>query len=232
MGNHTESNTATEDLYQLLTKYWELGVGIAAGGAFFWASRDKIFAAVTSSPIDGAATVVLLGATIVWFVAYMHSTQNELGILRSLGVTPRVNSSNWAPTLIIVVIALLFGSLVGFVANPIVYSGLGIALILINALGFSVVQRSVFFESIRPERKNQIPTATLEYYLANPFIVHHLGIVLGFGLALILSILGRDYPNVIGHAGALSSFILALTILVEEYVLHVWRSRRSSGDIS
>jgi hypothetical protein len=231
MGNQNGSNTAIEELYQLLMKYWEIGVGIAAGAAFFWAARDKMYAAVTSSPVEGTATVILLGATIVWFVAYMHSTHIELEILRSFGVTPHVRPNNWAPTLIIMVIALLFGSLVGFVANPVVYSCVGIALIFVNSLGFSIVQRSVFLESIRGERKNPIPVPTLKYYLANPFIVHHLGIVLGFGLALILSILGPDYPNVIGQARATSSFILALTIFAEEYVLHVWRKRRGSNDI-
>ncbi len=211
-------------VYRLLRQYWQIGVGVSVTTAFFLISIDRIKNEIIAEPIQGALLVLLLIITTFWLIAYMHSTLRELEMLRDYAIAPTIGPSNWIPLLMILGIALCFGTLIAFVTNLLIYSFFAIVLIILNSTGFAMVQRAISAGVQDTERDQAVPIAIVEYYLYRPFLLHQTGMLVGFFVALVISLIAHYEQKT--ALRVLAALAIIITIILEEYILLRWRRWR------
>ena len=218
-----DSNTIAR-IYKLLRQYWQVGIAVTLGIAFFVGSFERLKSAFMTSPRYAAGLTVLLIVTIVWFVAYIHATLEELQILEELKISPVIDSSSWFPLALIVGIAVCFGVLVATIIYTTVYCVSSIVLMLFNGVGFFLVQKSVLSASLDPQ--SVVPQPVVEYYLFRPFLIHQMAMLAGFFVALICSIIAHFSGSSVANWMAL--LIPSGTIVTGEIVIYKWRKARSA----
>lgn len=220
MDNNQPVNVS-ERLYRLLKNYWQVGVAFTVTIAFFLISKDHIKQMILTDPLQGATLLLLLIFTIVWFVAYIHATFNELEMLHGCNIEVAIGMSNWLPLFLILSIALCFGVLIAFIDDMLFYSIFAILLILFNSIGFVIVQRSIFVTAFSSKT---IPQSIIEYYLYRPFLLHQLGMLSGFFLSLLFSVIFHYTQT--ASLKIVAPIIAIITILLGEYFVFHWRKIR------
>lgn len=224
MVENTKPARVGDRVYRLLKQYWQIGVGFSVATAFFLISIDRIKNEFIAGPVQGALLVSLLIVTTLWFVAYLHATLNELEILRDYAITVKVVPSNWVPLLIILGIAVCFGTLIASVTNLLIYSGVAILLLIFDSVGFAMVQRAISGAIQNRQHSQVVPIAIIEYYLYRPLLLHHMGMLLGFFVAFVISLISHyEHDTLLRVPAALA---VITSILLGEYVMLRWRKQR------
>lgn len=226
MVERKQQKEAGERVYRLLTQYWQVGVALMVTSAFFLVSLDKVRKELETNVVDGILVISLLIATTLWLLAYMHGTLDELEMLHDHSVGSTVKSISWYVLAVIVIIAVSFGALIAFVTEIIIYSCIAILVMLANCTGFAIVQRSVFLAGVEQGGKenNRVPAAIVQYYLYRPFLLHQVGVLLGFFLALTLGIMASYEQN--PSLRRASEVTAIITICAGECVISRWRKSR------
>lgn len=224
MVENREEVQVTNRVYRLLRQYWQIGVAVSVATALFLIRIDHIRDEIMAGPIQGVQLVLLLIITILWFVAYMHATLNELEMLRDYRIATTILTSNWVPLTIILLIALCFGALVAFATNLLIYSCFAMLLIIFNSIGFTMVQRAISTASQNAECGKAPPIALVEYYLYRPFMLHQMGMLIGFFAAFLLSLLAHYEHEM--QLKMPAAFAVIVTILLGECVILRWRRLR------
>jgi len=225
MSDNNKTNFS-ERFYRLLKNYWQVGVAFTVTIAFFLISKDHIKQLFISDLLQGAIVVLLLLFTIVWFVAYIHATFNELEMLYSCNIEAPISISNWFPLFLILVIAFCFGVLIAYITDILIYASFAILLIIFNATGFAIIQKSILVSFLPPKNIN-IRKPIIEYYIGRPFLMHQLGMLTGFFIALIVSLIGH-YEKM-STLKIVASCIAMMTIIMGESFVFCWRKRRDSS---
>lgn len=189
-------------------------------------SLEDVIDAITSSWIRGTSVMLLLAGTLLWFVAYLQATYGELEMLHKHGFTLGIRVWNWFPLLAIIILCICFAALFATINNVLFYSGFAIFLMIINASSFSVVQKVIYVATQDKHRVQRVPDAIADYYLGRLFLPHQVGMLVGFFVAFVVSLVAHyDQNGTLRFAAAL---IALATIAVGEVIVMRWRRRRDA----
>jgi len=187
---------------------------------------EDVIDAITSSWIRGTSVMLLLAGTLLWFVAYLQATYGELEMLHKHGFTLGIRVWNWFPLLAIIILCICFAALFATINNVLFYSGFAIFLMIINASSFSVVQKVIYVATQDKHRVQRVPDAIADYYLGRLFLPHQVGMLVGFFVAFVVSLVAHyDQNGTLRFAAAL---IALATIAVGEVIVMRWRRRRDA----
>lgn len=216
------TRSSNERLFNVLSHYWVAGISVVATIAL--SDRSDIAFSFQSGVIAAFQTVLVLGVTVFWFISFVHATLHELELLKSFRVTPVIAESNMFSFAAVLFISILFGLLITSPTNLLDYSIIGLILLWIIAIGYSIVLRSVANEYLKSSSRQKKLKPLVEYYLFRPFFLHQIWWVTGFFLALIFSVIS-SFENE-PRFSWVATIAIVVTILVGELVIYKWRKSR------
>ena len=213
-------------VYRLLKTYWFIGWALVVALVLWFYSSVDLIDAITSSWIRGTSVTLLLAGTLLWFVAYLQVTYGELEMLYKHGFTLGIRAWNWFPLLVIIILSSCFAALFATINNVLFYSGFAIFLMIINASSFSVVQKVIYDATQDKHRVQRVPDAIAAYYLGRHFLPHQVGMLVGFFVAFVVSLVAHyDQKETLRFAATL---IVLAVIVVGEVIVIGWRRRRDA----
>jgi hypothetical protein len=208
--------------FATLHRYWEAGLAVAIGSAFFLLSRDAIKSEFTRGPLAAAIVVVVLAVTFLEFVLYLFETQHELEISLDCGLVERTGQRHWLELATVLVVAACLGGLISFVTQPLVYTAILIVFEVAECIGTYFAQRAVL--KVYREHRNRSADAIFEYYLFKPHFLRLTFRLGGFFFALTLALIGMYSKRLV--LNQLAWLTVVMTFIASEVVIWRWRGQR------
>jgi hypothetical protein len=208
--------------FATLHRYWEAGLAVAIGSAFFLLSRDAIKNELARGPLAAAIVMAVLAVTLFEFVLYLFETQHELEMSLDYGLVERTGQRRWHELATVLVVATCLGGLISFATEPLIYTAMLIVFEVAECIGTYLVQRAV----LKVYRENRIRSAEaiFEYYLFKPHFLRLAFRVGGFFLALTLALVGMYSRRLIFNQ--LAWLTVVVTFVISEAVIWRWRGQR------
>jgi hypothetical protein len=212
-------------LYAVFHDYWNLCIGIAVATAALLLSKDKILSIYTTDVVHAVLISLLMLMSVTWLVLYLHATRNEIDLLE---VSFTLNYRPQGAVLPIgIMLAIVFGALIAFASDVIVFASIAIVACLVDAWG----QNNVNINMVKLYQKKLYPpdqaaraTIIFDYYLTNPTLFRVTCLVVAFCGALVLGVIWH-----FTHIAKLMyiAYVVMLTAgLVSEFTLFRWRRAR------
>lgn len=212
-----------DQMFQLLRQYWVAGLSITTAIVLPLFPYGDFVTIILQGIYPAVVLVLLTLSTVIWFVSYVHATLHELMLLYKYNIVPAIPSSNWIPFALILFLAASFGVMIVNVTNPLIYTLVAIAFLMINVVGFTIVQISVARTS-QTQKKTQSMEVIVEYYLFRPFVLHQMSVLCSFFVAFIFAGITKVQGNM--SFATVSNIWAILTIFLCEFFVFRWRRSR------
>ena len=208
--------------FATLHRYWEAGLAVGLGSAFFLLSRDAIKSEIAQGPIAASIVVAVLAVTLWEFVLYLFETQHELEISLDYGLVELTGQRRWYELATVLVLASCLGGLISFVTQPLIYTAMLIVFEVAECIGTYFAQRAVL--KVYREYRNKSADAIFEYYLFRPHFVRLFFRLGGFFSAFALALDGVYSGRLL--LIRLAWVVVVMTFIVSEVVIRRWRGQR------
>ena len=194
---------------------------MAIGCASVLLSRETLREEFMRGVIPAITVVAILITTLLVFVLYLFSTQEELDLAREYAYVEKLGALHWQDFAIVFVLALSFGGIIAFVTNLLLYSAVIIVLQIADSIGAYMVQNRLF----RAYQKSKaIPDPIYDYYLVKPQFVLRTARLVAYTVAFVLAVVASFRPKAI--VTELAWVIIVITTITYEYVIYRWRLER------
>jgi hypothetical protein len=217
-------------LHEVLRDYINWCIGITFALAALLLTRTEIATLYQTEPIRAVLVTILLAETLAWFFSYIYAVRHELDLLDSAFEWDK--SKNYFGFILPtgVGLALLFGGLIAFSTNILVYSALVLMLSVFDLYGQSVVIRNIglhlFDKQFHGKGKDKEEQILCSYYLGKPLLLR-LSVILSIFCAVLVLVITARFENYPRRAFEYAAHIIIIfTILVGEVVLYRWRKDR------
>jgi hypothetical protein len=215
---------------ETLNYLWAAGLAITLAVAFGIYTLSRYGDLVRENKRLLVSALALSATTMLLFARYLTSTHHELGLLEeylSPTSAPRIGPSVYYN---IFLLAILFGVLIAVSHLLLIYSALIILLNLADLWGgwqgkgkISPVFDKKLAQSLSP-RDRKIIEIIRHHYLENPTLERVATMMffnwMAFSLALVAYYQRINWPRDLAY------LIVILNILVGEFIIHRWRTRR------
>ena len=211
-------------VYDTLDRYWTIAIAVAIGCASILLTRDVLLREFMRGWVHTVTVIVALGSTLFLFVLYINATREELELAKTHRYIELVGQLEAEQVVLIFAVALCFGGLIAFVTNLLAYAALMMGLQLFDLVGAYAVRRR--FQDANKKRNVDIQGRVIlhEYYVVKPHLLLRLVRLIGCTIALLLGVEARINDSAV--LAELGWATMILTILLSEYVLHLWRRVR------
>lgn len=217
-----------DDNYSTLDKYWIIGISVAIGAASVLLSRETLWQEITRGLVSAITTLAALGTTLFIFALYMDASRKELDLAKKYEYIKHIELSGSEHVIMIFVLGLLFGGLIAFVANLLVYAALMSGLQVADFVGTEIViRRFKDAEKQTPRMSASVKASLNEYYVNRPHLLLRFLRLVGCVVALLLAIGAR-----IQHSGLFAEVgwaTMIFSVLYSERVLYGWRKARKDA---
>jgi hypothetical protein len=215
-------------IYEQLRDYLNWGIGITVCIAALLLSKDKLVQLYYNQPVTAAFSTALLVTTFVWFFMYVQASRRELDMLDSAFDSDRIERWKGVVLPTVVGLSLLFGCLIAFSTNILIYSALVPLQSVLDLFGqvtinrnLNILVREKQFRGAEGERKGQI---LFLYYVEKPHLLRVSLILVvfcgAFGLAVTSHFLRQPTYGYISYSAIIAA------IVIGEIVIRRWRKER------
>jgi hypothetical protein len=213
-----------DKIYSTLDKYWAIGIAVTLGCASVLLSRDAILQQMKRGPLYAITVIAVLVATLFMFLIYMHASRDELDLAKSYKYVEHIRPPQAAEIIVIFAVALLFGGLIAFVTNLLIYASIMLCFRIADLVALHMVRRGVR----HAKEMKQVSSAPLfvmaNYYLSKPHVILHVTRLLGCVVALLLAVeANKKHSSMLDESGWAA--IISVSLL-SEFVLYRWRQER------